>query len=70
MFENLGYFKEYYIDKKFIGTVICEKDRDLIGYEGRKKEITTEVIEFKNKKKIKAGIEVITILYPLCGKIK
>lgn len=69
MFEDLGYYKEYYVNKKFIGTLICEKDRELIGYEGRKTEITTEIITLKNKKVIKKGVEVRTILYPLCGKM-
>lgn len=43
MFEHLGYFKEYYIDNKFIGTIPCEKDQE-IGYEGRKTSTTTEKV--------------------------
>ncbi len=69
MFEHLGYFKEYYIDNKFIGSLNCDKDRELIGYEGKKEEITISQIILDNKKKIKAGISVVTILYPLCGKL-
>lgn len=67
MFEHLGYFKEYYIDNKFIGTIPCEKDQE-IGYEGRKTSTTTEKITLQNQKTIKAGQEVTTIVYPLNGK--
>lgn len=70
MFEDLGFFKEYYIDGKFIGTTPSEKDRETIGYLGRKTETTKEKIECSNGKKIKSGIEVTTYLYPLTGKLK
>jgi len=70
MFEHLGYFKEYYIDGKFIGSINCEKDREIIGYDGRRIETTTEEIVLSNKKKIKKGTEVKTFLYPLNGRIK
>lgn len=70
MFEELGFFKEYYIDNKFIGTIGCEKDREKVGYYGRRVETTTEKIELSNGKKIKSGTEVITYLYPLNGKLK
>jgi hypothetical protein len=69
-FQELGYFKEYYINNKFIGTLPCEKDREVIGYNGRQKETLQNKIVFKNKKSIKAGTEVYTFLYPLTGKIK
>lgn len=68
MFEILGYFKEYYIDNKFIGSIKCDKDRDVIGYSGMIKEIIKEPIILENGKKIKANTSVITILYPLNGK--
>jgi len=67
MFQELGYFKEYYVNNKYVGTLPCEKDREVIGYNGRQKEIITAKIVFKNNKSIKAGIEVETFLYPLCG---
>lgn len=71
MFEHLGYFKEYWIGNKPIGTLTpCEKDRDVIGYLGRCKEILKEDIVLDNKKKIKTNTEVTTILYPLQGKFK
>lgn len=68
MFELIGYYKEYWIENKFLGTLSCEKDRDEIGYAGRKKEILSEQIVLQNKRKIKAGTEVMTYLYPLNGK--
>ena len=69
MFEHLGYYKEYYINNKFIGTIKSIKDRDVIGYTGTKKEIILSNLILENKKVIKANTEVTTILYPLCGKL-
>lgn len=69
MFEHKGYFKEYIIDRKSIGTVLCEKDREVIGYSGKKKEIVLEQIILDNGKKIKAGTNVITVIYPISGKL-
>lgn len=69
MFEHLGYFKEYYVGGKFIGTVNCDKDREVVGYDGRKKEMLTDKITLDNGRKIKANTEVMTLLYPLCGKV-
>ena len=69
MFEHLGYFKEYMIDGKSIGTIPCEKDRDLIGYVGRRTEVVLDSIILDNGKKIKAGTKVVTIIYPLSGKM-
>lgn len=69
MFEELGFFKEYYVNNKFMGTIAANKDRDIIGYNGRTKEVLKEMVQLDNKKKIKANIEVMTMLYPLCGKL-
>lgn len=66
-FNQFGFFKEYYVDSKFISSKVCEKDREEIGYTGRRVETLLEDIIFKNKKKIKAGKVVTTIIYPLCG---
>lgn len=66
-FNTFGFFKEYYIGNKFIGFVECEKDGREIGYSGRKKETLQSQIVFKNGKRIKAGVEVTTIIYPLCA---
>lgn len=68
MFEHLGYFREYYINDKFIGTLPCDKDREQIGYVGKKKEILADAVLLSNGAKIKANTEVTTMLYPLCGK--
>jgi len=68
MFEELVYYREYYIDSKFIGKINCVKDRETIGYDGREFEITNTEITLENNKKIKKGVNVMTILYPLCGK--
>lgn len=71
IFEINGYFKDYYVDGKFIGNERCEKDRDVFGYEGRKKEILQEdKILGKSKKKIKKGTLVITELQIICGRVK
>lgn len=68
MFEQLGYFKEYYVNDKFIGSINCKKDRDVIGYLGKKTEVCEETITLDNNKKIKKGTSAVTFLYPLCGK--
>lgn len=68
-FETIGYSKDYYtLDKKYIGSVICDKDRDVYGYLGRKKEILAEDIILR-KKKIKKGTELLTEIFPLNGRI-
>lgn len=69
-FKTHGYFKEYWIDNKSIGTVKCKKDRDKFGYYGRQKETLSQDIVLSNKKKIKKGQEVVTMLFPICGRIK
>lgn len=68
-FETIGYSKDYYtLEKKYIGSLVCEKDRDIFGYLGRKKEMLTEDLIIK-KKKIKKGTEVLTEIFPLNGRI-
>jgi len=70
MFEHVGYFKEYYVKGKFIGTCkILEKDREKVGYEGKIIEVLIEDIITDNNRTIKKGETVATLLYPLCGKI-
>jgi hypothetical protein len=70
MFTQLGFYKEYYIDSKFIGTKNTNNDGRIIGWEGRKQEMINEPIILNNKKKIKAGQVATTIIYPLSGRIK
>ena len=66
-FKIVGYFKEYYIDKKFIGTLDCKKDSDVFGYYSKKKVTLDEDVILDNKKKLKKGQEVYTMLFPLNG---
>jgi len=40
MFVEFGYYKEFYIGNQFIGTVDCDKDREIFGHFGAQKEIT------------------------------
>lgn len=68
MFKQFGYYKEYYINNKYIGSIICEKDRDIIGYNGKITENIQTTIKLDNNKVIKANSIVDTFLYPLCGR--
>jgi hypothetical protein len=68
-FEAIGYSKDFYnTEKKYIGSLVCEKDREVYGYLGRKKEVLTNDIILR-KKKIKKGTELLTEIFPLCGRI-
>ena len=70
-FKNIGYFVEYMIDNKFIGSInISEPDRDEVGYYGRIDAVAEQDIVFANKKRIKKGKNYYTRLYPLCGQKK
>lgn len=70
-FENIGYFVEYMVDGKFMGSIeIPQPDRKEVGYYGRIDAVATEDIVFKNKRRIKAGTHYYTRMYPLCGKRK
>lgn len=64
----MQYFKEYTVDGKFIGTELCEKDREVLGYNGRRMEVAVSKIQI-GKKIIKPGTQYRTILYPLCDKL-
>ena len=74
-FEQIGFIKEFYINRKYIGSIKMEEsDRGTsYGYDGRKNETFTEDIFIpkgtkKETKKIKAGTELMTIVYPMNGK--
>lgn len=70
MYEIKNYTKEYFINHKLIGTIILEKpDREKLGYPGKRLEVLTENIKFKNKI-YRAGTEVYTETSPICGKLK
>ena len=69
-FEVIGYHVDYYVGVKYIGSLPVETpDRDVMGYRGRQVGVTTEDITFTNKKKLKAGSQVMTECIPLCGKM-
>ncbi len=65
MLEIFGYLKEFYVGNKLLGYIESEKDREIPGYLGRRTETVQEEIVLHNKKKIKPGTEVLTILVPL-----
>ena len=68
-FQDMGYFLEYYIDNKFIGTIIIgEPDRKEIGYYSKIEATAEQDIMLSNKKRIKKGCKYYTRMYPLCGK--
>jgi hypothetical protein len=48
--EIIGYFEEYYINKKFIGNKVCEKQEREIGFKEMKNNIAFENIVLDNKK--------------------
>lgn len=56
------------MDGKFIGSMVCEKDREAFGYYGRLESVLSEDIVLDNKKKIRSGTLVTTMLLPLCGR--
>lgn len=66
---TIGYFEEFIVQGKFIGTLLCEKQDREIGYYGKKTMTTNEDIVLQNKKKIKKGTEFYTIYYTLNGKL-
>jgi hypothetical protein len=69
-FEELGFFIEYIVDGKLIGTKNVESnDRGCIGYASRQDHIAEEKITFKGTKHIKPGTNYYTRIYPLCGKL-
>lgn len=67
---TIGYFEEYIVNNKFIGTLVCEEQNRIIGYYGKKISIAKKDIDLQNKKKIKKGTEFYTRYYPLNGKVK
>lgn len=69
MFEQGKYFKEFFIGNKYMGQLPCTKDREEIGYYGRQYMTLQEDVVLTNRKKLKKGTEINTIIYPVCGKI-
>jgi hypothetical protein len=66
--ETIGYYEEYFVKGKFVGTKIVEKQNREIGYYGRQDRVAEEVITLDNKKKIKKGDEYFTRYYPMNGR--
>lgn len=70
-FKLIGYSVDYHVEGKYIGSKTIEApDREEIGYYGKKIEVATEDIKFKNNKRIKKGTEFYTFLYPMNARIK
>lgn len=68
--EIIGYFKEYYCDNKFIGSVTMnQNDHKGFGYDHRQHHLADETFRVGNKK-IKKGSTYMTLVFPLCGRIK
>lgn len=74
-FEDLGFFVEYVVDGKIVGTKeVAENPGGQIGYYSTRhlranKEITFKTHDGKpSKKKIKPGDLYKTRIYPKCGK--
>jgi hypothetical protein len=66
--ETIGYFEEFFVNQKFIGAKLTEKQDREIGYYGKQIKIADTEIVLDNKKKIKKGQEYYTRYYPLNGK--
>jgi len=74
-FENLGFFLEYQVKNKLIGTKnVSENPSGKIGWESTTEKIAEADINFvnyagKHKARIKKGTHYKTRIYPLCGRI-
>lgn len=66
--KTIGYFEEFLIEGKFIGTKVCEKQNREIGYYGKITKVADSDLTLDNKKKIKKGQEYYTRYYPLNGR--
>jgi hypothetical protein len=65
---TIGYFEEFFINGKFIGTKLCQEQNRKIGYYGKEIKIADLDLILDNKKKIKKGQEYYTRYYPLNGR--
>ena len=69
-FETIGFMMDYYIGNTYMGSIPCNNEPGrAFSYVGRQSITLEEDIVFKNKKRIKKGQQVTTMLIPLCGKM-
>jgi|TARA_Y100000004_G_C8954264_1_gene430043 hypothetical protein len=70
-YKVIGYYLEYFVDGKFIGSKPCEQDaaRNL-GWAGKRFAYATSDIKLDRNKTIKAGTKYYTYYNQLCGKLK
>jgi hypothetical protein len=69
-FEDLGWFLEYLVGNKLVGTKnIAVRDREEVGYLGTRHEVAADKIILERGKFVKKGAHYRTRMYPLCGKI-
>lgn len=71
-FEIIGFFRNYWVNGKLMGSIRLEKpDRKKLGWGGKTKEVLKENVFLPDTKKtIKKGVEVTTELNALYGKSK
>lgn len=69
MFEQIGFFREYHANGKFVGTINLSTYEGEIGYYSKTKGIAESNIFLQNKKVIKKGTEYYYFVYPLNGKL-
>lgn len=71
-FELKGYEVDYFMDGKFLGSVVLqEADREDFGYTGRRYHTADETFEVKKGRKItkiKKGSKYYTELQVICGR--
>jgi len=70
MFEQLGFFRDYFVDGKFVGSVKLNDYEGQIGYYSKKTLVVENEIVLDNKRKIKKGTTTYHFTYPLNGKLK
>ena len=66
--ETIGYFEEYFVNQKFVGTKMTEQQDREIGYYGKQVKVADDDIILDNKKRVKKGQEFYTRYYPLNGR--
>jgi hypothetical protein len=72
LFEVLGFYKSYWVNKKLLGSEKLEKpDRKQMGWAGKKTEVLKEDVYLPDTKKtVKKGTTAITELNVLYGRSK